>query len=392
MQLGRVVVWGAVVAVLAAGGYFFVRATDNSNASRTVRTLPPAPVLTARAAPADIPIRLAVIGTVQPVATVAIKSRVDGQILKTHFTEGQMVKQGDLLFTVDSRPFEWQLRQAQANLERDEALLAQAQADFARYAKLSQQDFASKQKYEQSQAQMRAATATVMAGRATIEQIKLQIEFTAIRSPIDGRTGAVLVNPGNLVKANDTNPLVVINQIQPIDVSFSIPERFLDRLRRAERTNPIAVNVFKPETDKPFATGTLIFVNNAIDTNTGTIQLKGRFENGDGMLVPGQFVNVSMTLATLRNVLAVPSEAVQVGQRGRYVFVVKADRTVERRDVRVGAAADGKIAIEAGLAAGEEVVTDGQLRLFPGARVVPRPAGGRPGAPRNGQGQVGERQ
>jgi multidrug efflux system membrane fusion protein len=380
MSFGRIGVWTVAAVVLIAGGYGFVRWTSGASTVRAGRVLPPAPVTVARVTTADVPVRLRVVGTVQPVETVAIKSRVDGQIVKVHFAEGQMVKKGDLLFSIDPRPFEWQLRQAEANLARDRALLAKARADLERIQPLWQRGVAPKQTYDAAVAGVNSLLATIQAGQATTEQIKLQIEFAAIRAPIDGKTGAVLINAGNLVKANDTGALVVINQLRPIDVTFAIPERHVEALRTARQAGPVAVNVTRPDEPTPFATGKLIFVNNAIDAATGTIQLKARYENTDGNLVPGRFVGVQVTLAVRRNALVVPSESVQVGQRGRYVFVVKADLTVEQRMVRDGISEGGRTVIESGLKLGETVVTDGQLRLFPGIKVTPRPPATRGGA------------
>lgn len=380
MSFGRLGVWTLAVVALAAAGYGFLRWTSDARTVRAGRTLPPAPVTVARVTTADVPVRLRVVGTVQPVETVAIKSRVDGQIVKVHFTEGQMVQKGDMLFSIDARPFEWQLRQAQANMERDKAQLVKARADLERIQPLWQRGVAPKQTYDAAVAGVNSLLATIQGAQATMEQIKLQIEFAAIRAPIDGKTGAVLIHVGNLVKANDTGALVVINKLRPIDVSFAVPERHVEALRAAMQAGPVAVNATRPDEPTPFATGRLLFVNNAIDAATGTIQLKGRFTNADGNLMPGRFVGVGITLAVQRNVMVVPSEAVQVGQRGRYVFVVKADSTVEQRMVRDGVTDGGRTVIEAGLTVGETVVTDGQLRLFPGIKVMPRPPATRRGA------------
>ncbi|HUT50833.1 MAG TPA: efflux RND transporter periplasmic adaptor subunit [Alphaproteobacteria bacterium] len=379
MSFRRLGVWTVAAVAIVAAGYGFVRWTSGASTVRAGRVLPPAPVTVARVTTADVPVRLRVVGTVQPVETVAIKSRVDGQIVMVHFTEGQMVKKGDRLFSIDARPFEWQLRQAEANLARDRAQLVKARADLERIQPLWQRGVAPKQNYDAAVAGVNSLLATIQASQATIEQIKLQIEFAAIRAPIDGKTGAVLVHAGNLVKANDTGALVVINKLRPIDVTFAIPERHVEALRTARQAGAVAVNVTRPDEPTPFATGKLIFVNNAIDAATGTIRLKARFANVEGNLVPGRFVGVQVTLAVRRNALVVPSEAVQVGQRGRYVFVVKADRTVEQRMVRDSVTEGGRTVIESGLKLGETVVTDGQLRLFPGIKVMPRPPATRGG-------------
>lgn len=373
MNFRQILVFGAMAAALAGGGYYYfeVRAPEMAaqQAAAGKRVLPPAPVTVASVAREAVPVVVGTIGTVQPVSTVSIRSRVDGQIFKVGFQEGQMVRKGDLLFQIDPRSFEAALQQSQAALARDRSQLAKDKADLSRYTALSQRDFASKQKYEDVRATAEGMEATVRADEAAVAQVKLSLDYTEIRSPIDGRTGNLLVSAGNLVKANDTPALVVINQIQPIYVSFNIAQQNLPdvRDRMAQGTLPVVVTI--PGDHGPEVKGALTFINNAVDTSTGTIQLKASFGNADGRLVPGQFVNVSMTLETLKEALVVPSQAVQTGQAGSYVFVVKPDKTVEQRMIQLGPTVNAKSVIMKGLAAGERVVTDGQLRLFPGARV-----------------------
>jgi len=336
------------------------------------------PVLIGKVEMKAAPRRLTMIGSAQAFATVSVKSRVDGQILEALFKEGDTVRVGDLLFRIDARPFQVMLRQVQANLERDRAQASKARGDVERYKSLVGKGFASQQKYEEARATYGALQGTIRAGEAAIEAVRLQLEYTTIRSPIDGRTGNLLVNTGNLVKANDTQPLVVITQFRPIYVTFSVPERYLARIKTLVATARVAVEARIPGSSVPPAQGHLVFINNAVDTNTGTIQLKAEFENARNELTPGQFVNVAMTLEERPNALVIPSQALQEGQHGSFVYVMKKDRTVELRPVVVDDAVGDVTVIASGLAAGEDVVLDGQLQLRPGARVSVRGADGRP--------------
>ncbi len=336
------------------------------------------PVLVGKVEMKASPRRLAIIGSAQAFATVSVKSRVDGQILEAHFKEGDTVKAGDLLFRIDPRPFQVSLRQAQANLERDRAQAAKAKGDVDRYQSLVGKGFTSQQKYEEAKATYGALQGTIRAAEAAIEGVKLQLEYTTIRSPIDGRTGSLLVNTGNLVKANDTQPLVVITQLKPIYVTFSVPERYLVDIKKLMATSTVSVEARLPGSSSLVASGRLVFVNNAVDTNTGTIQLKAEFDNAQNEFTPGQFVNVAMTLEERPNALVIPSQALQEGQRGSFVFVMKQDRTVELRPVKVDDVVGDLTVITSGLAAGEDVVLDGQLQLRPGARVSVRTPDGRP--------------
>lgn len=333
---------------------------------------PPIPVNTAIVRRQDAPVTLTAIGTVQSISTVAIRAQIDGQIRQVHFTEGQLVKKGDLLFTIDPRPFEAALRAAEAAHARNKALLQKAQSDLRRYQELSAREFASKQKFEEARANAAALEASILGDAAQVEMARLRLEYTSIRSPIEGRAGSILVTPGNLIKANDAT-LVVVNQTRPIHAVFSIPESRLDEVRRFRAAGPLAVRILVPEGSAPVPAGTLSFVNNAVDQTTGTIQLKGTFPNPDDRLTPGQFVNVELHLTTQKAVTVVPSQAIQIGQRDgltfRYVFTVKADSTVELRRVEPGVTFGDQTVVRAGLAAGEQVVTVGQLRLRPGAKV-----------------------
>lgn len=393
MKLVPLVIGGVALIAVAYGGYALLNpgpapapkappaAQKPGIAQPRPGGPPPAPVVVAAAQTATVPVTLAVIGNVQAYSAVAVKSQVDGQIREVHFREGQSVRKGDLLFTLDQRPYEAALRQAEANLAKDKALLDKARADLARLETLVAKDFTSRANYDTARANVASLEATIKADDALVEQARLKLEYTKIAAPIDGRVGSILINAGNLVKANDTaaGTLVTINQVRPIYVQFSVPESHLSEIRARMAAGKITVKAQVPQEDRVAAEGTLTFINNAVDTATGTILLKATFANDDDRLVPGQFVNVSVELAVIAEAVVVPPAAVQVGQRGNYVFVVKADNTVELRLVRAGIRTAHSVVIEDGLKPGERVVTEGQLRLRPGARVTVRPAGGPPG-------------
>jgi multidrug efflux system membrane fusion protein len=315
-----------------------------------------------------VPLQLRAIGNVQAYSTVTIKSKVGGELVGVHFTEGQDVKKGDLLFTIDPRPYEAALKQAEANLQRDLAKAKSALEDARRYESLIQRRVVSPQQYEKVQSDADALEATVLADKAAVENAKIQLDYCSIRSPIDGRTGSLIVKQGNIVKADDAN-LVVINQIIPIDVAFSIPEQFLLEIKKYMASGKLQVEALVPMNEEKPAKGTVTFIDNAVDSNTGTIRLKGTFANRERKLWPGQFINVVLTLTTEPNAIVVPSQAVQTGQEGQYVFVVKQDLTVDSRPVVAGRTIDTETVIQKGLHVDEKVVTDGQLRLYPGAKV-----------------------
>jgi multidrug efflux system membrane fusion protein len=332
----------------------------------------PVPVTVAAVHSGDVPVRIKVIGNVEPFSTVAVKSQVEGQLAKVHFQEGQEVKAGDLLFTVDPRPFEAALRQAEATLAHDQAEASNATVEAERLKRLLTQGFVSHDEVDQAVTRAAALAATLEADRAAVENAKLKLQYCTIRSPIDGRIGQILAHQGNVVKENDTT-LAVINQIRPIRVGFSVPERELARIRERAATGPLSVEATLPGTDAT-AVGTLSFIDNAVDTRTGTVLLKGEFANRDELLWPGQFVDVALTLDVEKGALVAPAEAVQTGQDGSYVFVVKPDLTAEVRRIVVGRAFDSSVVVEKGLAAGERVVTDGQIRLANGSKVQVRDA------------------
>jgi len=363
--------------------------------------MPPVPVSVAVAAQEPVPVQIRAIGTVEPSSTVQIKSQVAGELLSVHFTEGRDVGKDELLLEIDARPYRDALAQAQAAVSKDRAQLAQAQANLARdtaqaksaeadayrYEQLAKDGVAPAMQATQQRAAADAAHESVRADQAAIESARASLEsdqaavaratldlgYCEIRSPVAGRTGNLLVHPGNLIKVNDV-PLVVINQIAPIFVSFGVPEEQLAAVRQRAHDN-LEVQASTDAQPDRTAHGLLKVIDNTVDTNTGTIRLKAVFPNSDHMLWPGQFVNTVLTLDTQSNATVVPSEAVQDGQRGQFIFVVKSDQTVESRPVTVARTIGHKSVIAKGVAPGETVVTDGQLRLFPGAKIHPVPAG-----------------
>jgi len=344
------------------------------------RQRPAVPVTVAEVLTRDVPVLLNAVGSVEPYATVAVKSRVSGELVDVHFQEGQEVRQGDLLFTIDKAPTEVALKEAQARLERDQALARKAQDDLRRNMPLAERDIVSRQSYEQFRSNAEAAEATVKADQASIEQFRLELNYCSIRAPITGRTGSVLIQRGNLVKANDENKsIVMINQIEPIYVSFTVPEQYLGRINQGMSEKKMKAQIYPSDissSPEPVE-GTVTFVDNAVDKTTATIRLKATSTNKNRRLWPGQIVNVVLTLGTQTGAVVVPSQTIQSGQSGLYAFVVKPDRTVELRQVTVGRNVDGQSVIEKGLSPGETVVTDGQLLLTPGALITVKGQEGR---------------
>jgi len=379
----RIFFAAALVAVLAAGGLFAYydgagsRANEKKAEKKGGRPNLAVPVSVALVQERSVPIRLKAIGSVEPHATVSLKARVDGQIVEVNFQEGKEVRKGDVLFRIDARPFEATLRQVEATLARDMAQRDQARSLEQRQLELLQKNFVSKEAYAQTRTNAETAEAVVKASQASIENAKLNVEYSTVRSPIDGYAGKVLLQAGNLVKANDTNPLVVINQVKPIFASFSVPEQNLPVVRSQMARGPLTVEVSPPGSDPAAgtvtATGTLVFVDNSVDATTGTIKLKARFENKDGALWPGQFVSVSLRLSEQTDAIVVPSQAVQTGPSGQFVFVVKPDMSTEVRPVAVARTDGASSIIAKGLAKGEQVVTRGQLRIAPGVKIAIRP-------------------
>jgi membrane fusion protein, multidrug efflux system len=327
------------------------------------------PILAAKVVQRNVADTIHAIGRVEAYSTVEIKAQINGQVTQVHFHEGQDVKQGDLLFTIDPRPFEAALNQAEANLAKDRAQERQAAADEKRYAYLLKQGVGSQQQYDQAQAGAASLAASVQANSAAVQTARLNLGYTQIRAPIDGRTGNLIVHAGNIVKPDADTAMVVINQVHPVYVDFAIPEQKLPQVREYMTTAKLGVEVSLPEQQGPAETGELSFVDNTVDPKTGTIILKGLFANADGRLWPGEFVNSTLILRQRPNAILVPSQAIQTGQQGSYVFVVKPAMSVETRQIVVGASLDGQTVVTSGLAPGETVVTDGQLRLIPGAKV-----------------------
>ena len=327
------------------------------------------PVLVATAVQKSVPIQLRAVGNVEPYTTVSIKSQVTGVLQKAHFKEGQDVKNGQLLFTVDPRPLEAALKQAEAALARDSAQLRNMREQLKRYSELVEKQYVSREQYDQIKANADAAEAVVEADRAVVDNAKVQLSYCYIYSPVTGRIGSLLINEGNLIRLNDGAPLVVINQINPINVTFAVPEQNLADLKRHMAGGKLKAEArFQSDEGRP-EQGILAFIDNAVDRSTGTVKLKAEFMNQERRLWPGQFVNVALTLATQGDAVVVPSEAVQVGQDGQYVFVVNEDKRVEVRPVTMGSSSEGLAIIAKGLTVGEQVVREGQFLLGPESRV-----------------------
>jgi multidrug efflux system membrane fusion protein len=359
----------------------------------------------------DVPLQIEVIGNVEAYSTIAVKAQVGGEITQVHFREGDYVKASDLLFTIDPRPLNAMLNEVEANLSKDEAALGQAEANLVRdtaqqkyaqsqadrYGRLFQSGIVSRDQAEQmrsnadalaaavkaDEAAVRSAHAVIVATKATVDNARLQLGYTTIRTPIDGRTGNIMVKQGNIVAAN-TVDLTTINQVEPIYVTFSVPEAQLPDIKGYMAAGKLAVTA-RPQADATAQEqGVLTFVDNAVDATTGTIKLKGTFPNTGHKLWPGVFVRVTLRLTTQPNAVVVPNQAVQTGQEGPFVFVVKADRSVESRQVTTGSRVDQDIVIANGLQSGETVVTEGQIRLAPGIKVQIRDASGRPAGKKRG--------
>jgi len=362
------------LAVLAAVGFMAFQANRGSRAD-TQKGPPAVPVSTVAVAVKSVPVRLQAIGNVEPYTTVAVKARVDGQIVSVHFKEGDEVRQGAVLFEIDPRPFAAALKQAQANLLKDKALLDRANEQEKRYKDLLAKNFISADAYEQVRTNAQTAAATVAGDEAAIESAKLSLDYCTIRSPVTGYAGRIQIQQGNLVKANDTNPLVTINQVVPIYTSFSIPEQNIADIRKYQANGELKVQAtFANALHAPIA-GKLSFLDNSADITTGTIKLKAEFPNTDKALWPGQFVNVVLTLYEQQDAVVTPSAAVQNGPNGQYVFVIKPDLTAELRNIKVTRAEGDDTVVASGLQPGDQVVTVGQVRLAPGTKVsVAKPA------------------
>ncbi|MBZ5626454.1 MAG: efflux RND transporter periplasmic adaptor subunit [Acidobacteriia bacterium] len=384
------------IPVLIGAAWALMLAGCGQQQAKSLGGPPIVPVSVSKATQESVPTELRVVGTVEASSIVQVKSQVAGELMQVAFTEGQNVSKGDLLFRIDPRPFEDALRQAEAAVTRDRAQVAQSEAalardsaqakfnesDAARYAELQAAGLASKSQSDQSkasadvarestrvsQANIESARAALEADIAAVAAAKVNLSYCEIHAPISGRTGNLLVQAGNLVKVNDV-PMVIIHQVTPIFVNFSVPEQHLAAIRRLSSNRTLAVSVFSRDNPDRAVLGHLSVIDNTVDSTTGTIHLKATFENQDRALWPGQFVTVVLTLDTIQNATVIPAEAVQAGQQGPFVYVVKADNTVENRAVTVGRTFGKKTLVEKGVAPGETVVIDGQLRLFPGAQI-----------------------
>lgn len=333
------------------------------------KQMPPVPVVVTEPILKDVPVQITAIGNVEAFSSVTIKSRIEGQLIKANFKEGDEVKKGQLLFVIDPRPFEEAVRQAEANLLRDKAQLDFARADLERYDELVKEELVSRQQYEKIRTTYESLKATVKADQAILDNARLQLNYCYIYSPIDGKIGSLLVHPGNMIKANDTQ-IAVINQIVPILVRFSVPEQELFRIKKAMSQGSLKTEAFVKGIDENYsAEGKVVFIDNAVDLATGTVKLKAQFPNKDKMLWPGQFVNVVLTLEVKKNAFVIPYRALQTGQKGQYVWVVKEDKTAQMREVTPGLRFGDEVIIEKGLSQGEIVVVDGQLKLTPNAKV-----------------------
>jgi len=346
----------------------------------------PAPVRVAEVAQKPVPLEVVAIGHVEPLSTVAVRPQAGGAVIRVAFKEGEEVAEGQLLFSIDPRPYEAALAQAKANLSRDRARLAEARKTLERYRELVAKEYVTQEQFDQAQANAEALTATIEGGDAAVEQAKLNLAYCRVTAPIAGRTGGLLVHAGNLVRAGDEKPLVTINRLEPILVSFSLPERDLLAVQERARKARLAVSATPPG-GGPHE-GELSFVDNAVDAATGTIELKATFPNRDRALWPGQFANVSLTLDTEAGAIVVPAAAVQNGQSGTFVWIVGGDGKAEVRPVTVKRNWQALSVLSEGVKAGEKVVVDGQLRLAPGAPVtIQGEAGGKEtAAPRAGTG------
>jgi multidrug efflux system membrane fusion protein len=318
----------------------------------------------------SVPVRLQAIGNVEPYSTVSLKARVDGQIVAVNFTEGKEIRKGEILFRIDPRSFEAAVRQAEANALRDAAARDQARSQERRYQELLDKNFVSKEAYAQIRTNAEVADSTAKASQAALENARLNLEYCTIAAPIDGIPGKVLLQVGNLVKANDTGALVVINQVKPVFVNFAVPEQELPVIRKHGMAGPLGVEAAESKTEASLAQGNLVFIDNTVDQTTGTIRMRAQFDNRDTALWPGQFVNVRIKLYDEPNAILVPSRALQTGPEGQYVYVVKPDMTAELRTVTVARAEGDTAIIAKGLTKGEQVVVRGALRLSPGAKVT----------------------
>lgn len=370
--------WSVGVAIALAAAAYVWRNGTIPIGSKLATAVPvqaprPLPVTTSIVQESDFPILRTGMGTVQAYNTVTVKVRVDGEIQKIAFQEGQDVEIGDLLAQIDPRPYRAQLQQADADKARDEALLANAKLDLERFSSLVVKEFATRQSVDTQKALVAQYQAAIARDQAVIDNAHVQLGYTDIVSPLKGRTGIRLIDQGNIVRATDSSGLVVITQMSPISVIFTLPQQYLTEVIEASRRGPLTVSAFDQDDRVKLSDGQLSLIDNQIDQGTGTIRLKATFENKDGALWPGQFVSSRLVLSSRRGPV-VPDSVVQSGPNGSYTFVVKQDSTVEVRPVRVLASRNGQALIEQGINAGETVIVDGHYRLRPGSRVLAKAA------------------
>ena len=399
MVNGRLKFFGVVLVIAAAAGLAWLNADQwfpkptvspgrgAANAANAV-----IPVVVGEVAQRDVPIYLTGLGSVVAFNTVSIKPQVDGKLIKVNFQEGQDVKAGDVLALIDPRPFEATLRQMEANQKRDQVQLANARADFARYSDLAKRDFASRQSVDTQQAQVGQLEAAVASDQAQIDNAKVNLDYTTIRAPFDGRTGMRLVDAGNVIHPSDTTGIVIVTQIQPISVVFTLPADNLPAVARAAAAGALSVLAFSRDNQTRLGEGVLSVIDNMIDPTTGTVKLKATFTNAERGLWPGQFVNARLLVDTRRNGVAVPAAVVQRGPQGTYAFVIKPDQTVEMRPITVDQLQDGMALIATGLTAGERVVVDGQYRLQLGSKVAPSERSKPPAMSDNGPAKDGAKE
>ncbi|HEX3323413.1 MAG TPA: efflux RND transporter periplasmic adaptor subunit [Terriglobales bacterium] len=365
-MIGHTSLIRVVNATVISGTLLFATGCDRTKAAPAPSA--GVPVLAAVAEQKDVPVQVRAIGAVEAYSTVSVKTQITGELTGVYFKEGDDVKQGQLLFSLDKRPFEADLKRQEGNLARDQAQAANARAQQRRYESLVKAGVVSSQDYDQYATAASALDAAVEADKAAVENARVQLLYCSIYSPINGRTGNLIVHRGNMIKANDNPPLVNINQVQPIYVTFTVPEQYLAEIKQLSGKGRLKVQAIVPN-DTGAVQGTLSFLDNSVDQTTGTIKLKGEFPNGDRRLWPGQFVDALLTLRVQPKAIVVPSQAIQNGQQGQFVFVIKKDSTVESRPVSTIAGQEGQVIVQQGLTPGEQVVTDGQLRLLPGSKV-----------------------
>jgi multidrug efflux system membrane fusion protein len=360
---------GVGTLVVAVVLLMYFGAEIRANERKAPKGSPAVPVTVEAVVQQLVPYRIQAIGNVEAYSTVAVKARVDGQIVEVGFKEGQEVSKGQILFKIDPRPYEAALRQAEANALRDTAAAEQARSQEKRYQDLLDKNFVSKEAYAQIRTNATTAEATAKASQAALDNTKLNVEYCTITAPFEGYAGKIQIQLGNLVRANDVNPLVVVNQVHPIYVNFAVPEQRLGEVREHMASKPLTVDALAPGSDKAAASGVLIFIDNAVDPSTGTIRLRARFVNKENVLWPGQFVGVSVRLFEQPDAIVVPSTAVQTGPQGQYVYVVGKDMVADVRKIEVERTEGDHTIVASGLTKGEQVVTRGQLRLGPKIRV-----------------------